>query len=49
MNIYENGKMFFKGYIKICETAVRANKKLDFSVNCEKCHEIKSDYQSNAW
>ena len=37
--------MFFKEYIKICETAAP---KLDFSVNCEKCHE-KIDYQSNAW
>ena len=39
--------MFLKGYIEIRETAVPI-KKLDFSVNCEKCHE-KSDYQSNAW
>ena len=35
--------MFLKGYIEIRETAVPI-KKLDFSVNCEKCHE-KSDYQ----
>ena len=24
------------------------NKKLDFSLNCERCR-VKSDYQSNAW
>ena len=33
--------------IKIRENG-SSNKKLDFSVNCEKCCE-KSNYQTNAW
>ena len=36
MNIYEN-RMFFKGYIKICETAAPIRNYI--FVNCEKCHE----------
>ena len=39
--------------LKNCEQADQCNnsgetEEVDFSVNCEKCHE-KSDYRSNAW